>query len=81
MVDVLNPEHTASKTLNTTLEANEVTTLETQNEALENNHHISAVAETQPAEPNSQTSAQAEPTSEAEISAAAPSRKRLHPRP
>ena len=43
MVDVLNPEHTASKTLNTTLEANEVTTLETQNEAPENNHHISAV--------------------------------------
>ena len=72
MVDVLNPEHTASKTLNTTLEANEVTTLEAQNEAPENNHHISAVAETQPAEPNSQTSAQAEPTSEAEISAAAP---------
>ena len=50
MVDVLNPEHTASKTLNTTLEANELTTLETQNEAPENNHHISAAAETQPTE-------------------------------
>ena len=48
MVDVLNPEHTASKTLNTTLEANELTTLETQTEAPENNHHISAAAETQP---------------------------------
>ncbi len=48
MVDVLNPEHTASKTLNTTLEANEVATLETQTEAPENNHHISAAAETQP---------------------------------
>jgi small subunit ribosomal protein S1 len=56
MVDVLNPEHTASKTLNTTLEANEVSTLETQNPAPENNHHISAVAETQPAEPNTQSS-------------------------
>ena len=68
MVDVLNPEHTASKTLNTTLEANEVTTLEAQNEAPENNHHISAAAETQPAEPASQTS---EPTSHAEVSAPA----------
>ncbi len=67
MVDVLNPEHTASKTLNTTLEANEVTTLQTQNQAPENNHHISAAAETQPAEPNSQTS---EPTSHAEAPAA-----------
>ncbi|MEO6964324.1 MAG: S1 RNA-binding domain-containing protein, partial [Acidobacteriaceae bacterium] len=48
MVNVLNPEHTESKTLNTTLEANEVAAAETQTDASEPNHNISASAETQP---------------------------------
>src|SRR5665213_1042291 len=47
MVDVLNPEHTESKTLNTTLEVNEIATVETQTEAPESNHNLSASAETQ----------------------------------
>ena len=61
MVDVLNPEHTESKTLNTTLEANEVTAVETQTDAPESNHHFSAAAETQPREQNTDEPSPQEP--------------------
>ena len=61
MVDVLNPEHTGSKTLNTTLEANEVTAVETQTDAPESNHHFSAAAETQPREQNTDEPSPQEP--------------------
>jgi small subunit ribosomal protein S1 len=51
MVDVLNPEHTESKPLNTTeLETNPTATAAPETDAHASNHNLSAAAEIQPAE-------------------------------
>ncbi len=51
MIDVLNPEHTESKPLNTTeLETHEIATAAPEPAATESNHNLSASTENQPAE-------------------------------
>jgi small subunit ribosomal protein S1 len=45
MVDVLNPEHTESKPLNTQLEANDTATVTAEADAPESTHNFSAAAE------------------------------------
>ena len=52
MVDVLNPEHTESKPLNTELEATEIATVAAEADAPESTHNFSASAENQHAEHN-----------------------------